>query len=101
MMDIVLIDTDLRILNSNVPKAENVVSIQLGSLEYAKDFGVDKRYFLTEQFEFQNEAYRSYLLQRLSESSIDVSTVTELISALDAKYSFLILEPANTTSFVR
>jgi hypothetical protein len=82
MNDISSIDTDIRIYDANVSKAENVLSVQLGNLYYAPDFGIDLRYFLSEDFEFTNESFRSYCLQRLTEHYIDVVSVSETVSNL-------------------
>jgi hypothetical protein len=82
MNDISSIGTDIGIYDSNVGKAENVLSIQLGKLHYAPDFGIDLRYFLSEEFEFTNDSFRAYLLQRLTEHLIDVVSVTESVENL-------------------
>jgi hypothetical protein len=87
MIDIVSIDTDLRVLNSKTERAKNVLSVQLGSLEYASDFGVDLAYFMSEDYIFQNESFKAYLIQRLAESSIDVASVIETFETL---YSSLV-----------
>ncbi len=101
MIDIVEITDDLQLFDSSVSKAKNVLSVQLGSLTYAPDFGVDLRYFLTENFEFQNEAFKSYLLKRLAESSIDVSSVLDTVEALFSKYTFNLAQNKQGTGFVR
>lgn len=79
---------DLTVLNSIVSKAGNVLSIQLGNLEYAPEFGVDLRYFLESEFQFQNESFKAYMVQRLTESQVNVSQVTELIDSLFTKYTY-------------
>jgi hypothetical protein len=97
MIDIMDITTDIGILNSSIKKAENVLSVQLGKLEYAKEFGVDLEYFLDENFTFQNESFKSYLLQRLSESSIDVMSIIDTAESLYNNMIFN-LTPENQTS---
>lgn len=94
MRDIIDITTDLVILDSQIGKGANVLSVQLGSLEYLPNFGIDFAYFLTDQFQFQNESFKAYILQRLAESSVDVATVTEQVEALYTQYD---LNLAGTT----
>lgn len=71
---------DLQIVNSIAPKAGNVVNVQLGSLNFAVGFGVDLKYFVSSEFQFQAESFKAYLVQRLTEHQINVSQV---ISVLD------------------
>ncbi len=101
MRDIIssLDGSDLGVALSTLPKAANVLSTQLGELEYAPAFGVDKRYFLEQPFLFQNECYRSHLVQRLTENQINVSEVQSETSLLSAKNIFFIQEPPVAPSF--
>jgi hypothetical protein len=101
MIDIMEIGTDLGVQNSKVKRAENVLSVQLGSLEYAEDLGIDLAYFLSEDFEFQNESFKSYLLQRLAEHSIDVTEVIETIDSLYNKYIFNLAQDNKNSSLMR
>jgi hypothetical protein len=83
-LDIVSIpdERDMVLAVSDVPKAANVLSVQLGSLEYAKDFGVDFRFFLDDGLQFQNESFRSYLVERLTRHQINVVDVASEIDRL-------------------
>jgi len=101
MIDIVEIGTDIGTYDTNVMRAQNVLSVQLGSLSYAEDFGLDLRYFLSEEFEFQNEAFKSYLLQRLAEHSIDVSSIVETVNALYNDLVFNVSGRQDSTALVR
>ena len=101
MIDITAIDTDMRFANSNVPKAVNVLSVQVGDLEYEPDFGVDLKYFLSEEFTFQNESFRAYLLQRLAANSINVLSVTEVLETLYATYTFNLRADSASTALMR
>lgn len=87
MIDIIDISDDLQMYDSQVGKGTNVLSVQLGSLEYSPNFGIDFEYFLSEEFEFQNEAFKAYMLQRLAESSVNVSDVTEQVETLFSTYA--------------
>lgn len=88
MIDIVSYDEDLVFADATAPKAANVCSVQLGSLEYAPNFGVDLDYFLQNNIEFQNSSFRAYLVERLAQAQINVSEVIELVESLSAKYTF-------------
>ncbi len=91
MIDIVSASAaGLSVYDTQVSKAANVLSVQLGALEYAPDFGIDIRFFMDPDFIFQNESFKSYLIQRLSESNVNVSSVAELLEALYLKYTFVV-----------
>lgn len=99
MLDIVQVEDelDLGIQDSVVGKAGNVLSVQLGSLEYAPDFGVDLAYFLQSGLQFQNSSFKSYLVQRLVASQVNVTEVVDQINALYEKLTFYV-DDANKTS---
>jgi hypothetical protein len=78
---------DLLVYDSIVAKAGNVLSIQLAALEYAPDFGVDFKFFLQSDFKFQNESFKAYLVQRLTESQVNVSQVSETVDILFQQYT--------------
>jgi isopropylmalate/homocitrate/citramalate synthase len=92
MLDIVEIinGNDMNVMDSMVSKAANVLSIQIGDLEYAKDFGVDFRFFLESDFQFQNESFKAYLVQRLTESQVNVATVIDTVESLFTKYTYYV-----------
>lgn len=92
MLDIIAIrdGEDLVLQNATAPKAANVVSTQLGYLEYAPNFGVDLNFFLQEGLEFQNESFKSYLVQRLTHHQINVSEVYELVHNLFIEQTFAV-----------
>lgn len=92
MLDLVEIreGLDLQIADSVVMKAANVLRVQIGSLEYAPDFGVDLKYFLETGFQIQNESFKAYLIQRLTENQINVSQCIETLEALFSKYTFYV-----------
>jgi hypothetical protein len=49
---------DLGLYDTQTERAKNILSTQVGSLEYAKDLGVDLNYFLSPDFKFQNESFK-------------------------------------------
>lgn len=56
---------DLEFLPSELPRAENLITTQLGDLFYQPDWGVDLAYFLDPNYTIQAEAFESYLLQKM------------------------------------
>jgi hypothetical protein len=79
---------DLNTFDTQVPRAGNILSIQIGSLEYEPELGIDLRYFLSEDFRFQNESFRSYLIEILANNGINVASVTEEVENLFQQYTF-------------
>lgn len=92
MIDIVGIGSgaggDIRLYNTQTAKAANVLNVQLGSLEYAPDLGIDLKYFLSEDFQFQNESFKAHLIERLSANAVNVTGVSELLENLFSEYTF-------------
>jgi hypothetical protein len=86
---------DLGVYNTQVPRAANILAIQIGALDYAPTFGIDLKYFLDEDFQFQNESFKAYLIQVLASYGINVATLTDRIDTLFSEYVFNLL-PAET-----
>lgn len=86
---------DAGAVNTNVARAANILSVQLGSLEYAPDLGIDLEYFLSEEFQFQNESFKAYLIQVLASYSINVATIADTVENLYRQYTFNI-SPSDT-----
>lgn len=96
MIDIVAIEDDIRFFDTQTTKATNILSVQLGALEYAPDLGIDLRFFLSEEFRFQNESFKSYLVQILANNGINVANLIEANENLLDRYIFE-LTPAETS----
>jgi hypothetical protein len=102
MMDIITSDEgkDLGLYNTQTTKAKNIVSVQLYSLEYALNLGVDLKYFLTEGVEFQNESFKSYLVQTLANNGINVQSVNEVMGALSSVLEFNLSPEKNDSGMI-
>lgn len=85
---------DIGLAVADVPKAANVLSIQLGALEYAPDFGVDFEFFLSEGLQFQNESFKAYLVERLTRHQINVADVTQEVNTLFEKLTLRVGDTA-------
>lgn len=92
MMDIVGVGQgegqDLRLYDAQSPKGANVLSVQLGALEWWPDFGIDLEFFIQEGFSFQNESFKSYLIQRLTESHVNVISVRDVLTTFVQNLTF-------------
>lgn len=100
MIDIVGFDSDLGFADTQVKKGENILSVQLGALAYAPDFGIDLRYFLSEDFKFQNDSFKSYLIQVLANNGINVATVVDTVNNLFEEYEFKLTPPESSGSLI-
>lgn len=102
ILDIVAADDgkDLEIKNSQVQKAGNILSVQLGSLEYAPDFGVDIAYFLREDLQFQNQSFQSYCVQALTNRGLNVASVLPSVQTLMEKYTFNLTPDESSTAML-
>lgn len=98
-LDIVSIEDglDMGVAIATGPRAGNVLSVQLGSLEYAPDFGVDLAYFLENPIQFQNESFKAYLVQRLTESQVNVTEVIQLLETFVGRLTFYVGDANQTT----
>ncbi len=100
MTDIVAVGTDLQVFNTQTSRAANILSIQIGSLEYEQDLGIDLKYFLSEDFRFQNESFKAYLVQVLANRGINVASVIETVDKLFETLTFNITAEEQTGSLV-
>lgn len=91
---------DIGLFDTQTSKAQNILSVQEGALEYEPELGVDLRYFLSEDFRFQNESFRSYLIQKLANSAINVSSVVDVVDNLFTRYTFNLTPAENNSGLV-
>lgn len=90
MMDIVEILDDIIFMDTQVAKGTNVLQVQLGSLEYLQQFGIDITFFLDPDKKFQNESFKSYLVQVLTENGINVNQLIDTQNTFDNLYQFYV-----------
>lgn len=100
MIDITGVGTDLNLADTQTQKAKNVLSVQLGALEYAQDLGIDLKYFLSEDFKFQNESFQSYLIQVLANNGINVASVLDTVNNLFQEYEIKLVPPESNGSLI-
>ena len=101
MIDIVAFTSKgMEVYDTQTERAANILSVQLGALEYAQDLGIDLRYFLTETIQFQDESFKAYLVQTLASRGINVASMTEVLRALDSNYNINLSPQENSTGMV-
>lgn len=91
---------DMQIYDTQTMQAANILAIQLGSLEYAKDLGPDLRYFLSGDFRFQNESFKAYCVEVLANRGINVSEVIEVVDSLFSTFQFNITPEETSTGLI-
>lgn len=102
MKDITSIGEDLTVQEAAVPKAANLFQVQIAALEYAKEFGIDMRFFIDPELQFQNESFKAYLIQRLAENNINVAQVLESLNAFTLDYVFTVgADEENNGGFIK
>jgi hypothetical protein len=88
MIDIIETNSSgVTIADTQIHRATNILSVQIGSLEYAPSVGIDLRFFLNENLKFQNESFKSYLIEVLANHGITVYSIAEALETLAAYYN--------------
>lgn len=101
MIDIVEFNSKgMQVFDTQTQKAANILSVQLGALEYAQDLGIDLKYFLTESIQFQDESFKAYLVQSLASRGINVASIKEVVAALDTNYNINLSPEENSTGMI-
>lgn len=100
MIDISGTGEDIRLYDTLVPRATNILNVQLGSLEYWPEGGIDLKYFLNEDFEFQNESFKSYLVEVLARNGVNVASLTENVQDLFTNLIFEITPQEANGGFI-
>lgn len=100
MIDIVEVTTDAVMVDTQTAKATNLMSVQVGSLEYAPTFGIDLKYFLQDGIKFQNDSFQAYLVEALANKGINVASLVTQINALFEEYNFNLAQEETSTSLV-
>jgi hypothetical protein len=83
MIDLKFKDNVLKTADTLVYKAKNILSIQVGNLAYAPDFGIDYDLFFSD-YKIQTETFRSYAISKLAENGINALEVLTEENTLDS-----------------
>ena len=91
---------DLGKYNTSVARAKNILSVQIGALEYAKDLGIDLKFFLSEEFKFQDDSFKAYLIETLAYRGVNVAELTENVESLFSEYIFNLAAEETTSGLI-
>lgn len=102
MMDIISSEDgeDIKLFRTQTPRAANLLSVQLGDLEYLPDWGIDLAYFLGEDVKFQNESFQAYLIETMARNGLNVSSLDVESFALFEQYGFNLSPEENESGFI-
>ncbi len=101
MIDIIGFDEKgMQVYDTQTERAANILSVQIGALEYAPDLGIDLRYFLSENIKFQNDSFKAYLIQVLATQGINVASMVETLESLASNYTINLSRQENSTGMV-
>lgn len=71
MIDIYIDGNNVKVSDTVVFKAKNILEIQEGSLSYEKTLGIDLKRFLDPNVKIQNQTFEAYSLQKLGEQGVN------------------------------
>jgi hypothetical protein len=91
---------DLGLFDTQAPRAANILSVQLDALEYAPDLGIDLAFFLSEDFRFQNESFKAYLIEVLANRGINVASLVDEVENLFSQYTFNLAPDETSTGLI-
>ncbi len=81
---------DLNVTKSEAPRAKSVLDTQLGTLEYADQFGIDMAYFLESELSIQTESFQSHCVQRLLQHQVNVVNVIKVVETFMERNTYAI-----------
>lgn len=61
---------DLQIVNNDLYKCKNLLNVQVGSLYYALEFGIDMDFFMRNPINLSIETFKTYLINRIVNNNI-------------------------------
>lgn len=91
---------DLGVYDTETARAANILAVQLGSLEYGPEIGIDLDYFLSEGLRFQNESFESYLIEVLANRGINVTSILPEIETLKRKLTISVQPQEVSTALI-
>ena len=80
--------------NTDVFKAENILNIQINSLYYAQDLGIDLARFVNSDVEIQPKTFRAYTVQELTRQGVQLQTVATAINQFMSTITYKATEPS-------
>lgn len=83
MIDLQFKNNVLRVADTLIYKARNILSTQIKYLAYAPDFGIDYDIFFGDDYKIQNETFKAYAISKLAENGINPLEVLTQEDSLD------------------
>lgn len=99
MTDIQSIDTDIKLLDTVIYRADNLLKTQIGKLVYAADFGIELDFFLNADFEISTLVFENYIQQVIGEYGISIIAVEKIVEKFKDKLK-LTLTDNNTAQMI-
>ena len=84
MNDLFFKDNLLRVSDTLIYKARNILSTEAGYLAYAPDFGIDYDLFFGKDYNIQTQTFKSYAINKLAENGINPLEVLTQENTLDS-----------------
>lgn len=91
---------DIVYVNSTAPRAKNLFDVQIDSLTYLADWGIDINYFLNPDYKIETEAFKNYLIERLAYWNLTLVLFTESFSDFIDTWTFT-LGQDKSTNFIQ
>lgn len=81
--DLFFKDDVLRVADTLIYKARNILSTQIGYLAYAPTFGIDYDLFFSQDYNIQTETFKAYAISKLAENGMNPLEVLTQDNNLD------------------
>lgn len=93
-------NADLRTAETDVYKAENLLMVQIRTLYYVQDFGIDLIRFINPGVEIQVETFKAYTIDRLIANGIKVFSVQSTLDKFIRNLTYTIAEPTEADNVI-
>lgn len=92
MIDIFVEDGKLKISDTVVFKAKNIIEVQESSLYYEQGLGIDLKTFLDPNVKIQNRTFEAYSLQKLGEQGVNPIELIVDKKAFEQVFTYKVVE---------
>lgn len=72
MLDIETLNNGGRVIDSDLFKAQNLLTTQKGSLYYLSEFGINLDMFFSQNYNIQFESFKSYITDAMAQNGINI-----------------------------
>lgn len=79
MLDIETILNGGTFKDSDIFKANNILTTQIGSLYFLPEFGIDIDLFFSQDYSIQFESFQSYITDKMVQAGINISKINTSI----------------------